>query len=46
LSMLLAADAVPKEVFLDFAHANHVANEAAADAMFADLQAQIGGCGR
>jgi hypothetical protein len=46
LSMILAADAVPNEVFLDFAHVNHVANEILARAMFADIRGDIGGCSR
>jgi hypothetical protein len=41
-SMILAAGTIPKEVFLDFAHVNHVANEILARAMCADIRGEIG----
>lgn len=44
LSTILAADRVPAEVFLDFAHVNHTGNALVADQLFARLAGRIGGC--
>jgi len=44
LSGLLDDERVPAEVFLDFAHVNHVANEVSAKAMFTRIAPRIGTC--